>query len=118
MKPVSLFGAGLLVLALVLAASHARATTTSAPVAAECSVEALTASLSGGEPLVSVAGYACEGPWAYLWATFGSGASAVSTTNVFRFDATTGRWFVTPRIQVCQPSVLPSFIYKRGCFSN
>jgi hypothetical protein len=104
--------------ALVLAANGARETTTPIESASMCSPRSLSAPFTGAERVTEVASYGCEGGWAYLWATIGSGADAVGVTEVLRANESMTYWIVVSRLKVCKPGVMPNYIYRQGCFSN
>lgn len=103
---------------LVTAASGARESRAPQYRAGECSGPSLSAAFTGALLVSDVASYACEDDWAYLWATVGSGAHAVGVTEVLHFDVTRDVWRVSSRLKVCSPRVLPTLIYRQGCFSN
>jgi len=89
------------------------------PVAAvPCDAGALGAAFSSGLALQSVSQYACDNGWAYVWANIGSGPAQVSVTEVLHFNALSGEWRFARRQDVCKPTILPSDIYRKGCFSN
>lgn len=83
-----------------------------------CGVTSLGAAFTSGEALQSVSQYGCEGEWAYMWATIGTGPGEVGVTEVLHYDALSGAWRLAQRQYVCKPTILPSVIYRQGCFSN
>ncbi len=113
-----LLAAAVLAVALVALVSHARATADPAPSPAPCSAASLSAAYSGPLTVTSVDAYGCEGGWAYLWATVGTGATQISVTELLAYDSAAGRWRNMPRGLDCSASVVPSVIYHKACFSN
>jgi len=103
---------------LVGAASAASVTRTTFFAPAQCSGPSLSAALSGSLRVSDVASYGCEDGWAYLWATVGNGEEAVGVTEVLHFSEAVDAWRVSSRLKVCKPGVMPTYIYRQGCFSN
>jgi hypothetical protein len=68
--------------------------------------------------LASIQQYGCEGEWAYAWATVGTGEHAIGVTQVMHFERATHRWVFVSRGRDCKASILPSVVYRLGCFSN
>ncbi len=118
MRPVRILLSLGLVGLLVAAISGASQTSTTAFAPSKCSVAALSAPFTGALRVSGVASFACEGGWAYLWATIGSGEHAVGVTEVLHFDSASSEWVVSSKLKVCKPDVMPQFIYRQGCFSN
>ena len=112
--------AGLLVIALSLAASGASSTSSGSPAAAPCTAGALGLSMRyGALPVMSVQNYGCEGNWAFIWATIGHNiAHAIGVTEVLKFDTHRRQWILVKRAKYCHANMLPSVVYRQGCFSN
>ncbi len=90
-----------------------------APLAvAPCDAAAISAAFTNGLRLNSLTQFACENGWAYAWANIGTGPTEVSVTEVLRFNTAAGDWKFALRHDVCKPTMLPSEIYQKGCFSN
>lgn len=68
--------------------------------------------------LTAVQKYGCEGQWAFVWATVGTGIHAIGVTEVLNFNASVGHWRQVSRLNDCKASILPSVVYYQGCFSN
>ena len=114
-----LIGSLVLIGALSVAAGQMSDVTSSLPpTAAPCSEGAILAPFTGPQYVTLVARYDCVGNYGYLWATIGTGARAVSVTEVVVFDEQRRSWSIANRSVVCSPSVLPPLIYRQGCFSN
>ncbi len=112
--------AGTVLLIVALGVASARATsasTRSAPVV-PCTTDALSAPFSGPLHLETIDNFGCEGDWAFAWATVGAGGHKVGVTEVLHFNAVARQWQFAARADVCQPGVLPEFVYRQGCFSN
>jgi hypothetical protein len=118
MKTTRLIGATLLLVALVVASFHTTSSATSAPVAAPCTSDALAEAFTGQLSLTSMQRFGCEGQWAYAWATVGTGQQAIGVTQVLRFEPASARWVIVSRERDCKASILPSVVYRLGCFSN
>lgn len=118
MKLIRLLGATVLVVALVVASFHTTSRATSATTPAPCSTGALAQAFTGDLTLTSMQRYGCEGQWAYAWATVGSGEQAIGVTQVLRFNPATSRWMIVSRERDCKANILPSVVYRLGCFSN
>jgi hypothetical protein len=108
----------LVVAALVVAVARPRPNYTTAPVETPCTATALSAAFTGAERVTAVASYACEDGWAYLWATIGSGPTAVGVTEVLHYDRALQQWRSALRAKVCSAKIMPHYIYEQGCFSN
>ncbi len=98
--------------------ARATATSESAPSSASCSAAALSAPVSHLASTGGVNAYGCEGSWAYLWATITVGPNRIGVTELMRFDSSTSTWHFASRARYCHPSVLPTVVYRRACFSN
>ena len=119
MKIFRLLGAALVVVALVFAVARVAATTSTSPVAGECSTAALSRAVNGAYRVMSVQSFGCAGDFAFLWATVGTNeADAIGVTEVLKFSSSTQRWSLVPRLKYCHRATLPAFIYRQGCFSN
>jgi hypothetical protein len=113
----------LVVTALVLIALVVlsfRTTSNSASVAppVPCTTSALGRAFEGQFHLASIQNFGCEGAWAYVWATVGTGVQAIGVTEVLAYGASSGRWSLVSRSVDCKASILPSVVYRQGCFSN
>jgi hypothetical protein len=107
-----------LLAALVVASLHATSTSRPAPVAAPCTSVALGGAFTGHFHLTSMQKFGCEGEWAYAWATVGTGEQAIGVTQVMHFDQSPQKWIIVSRERDCKASILPSVVYRQGCFSN
>jgi hypothetical protein len=83
-----------------------------------CTTSALGHAFRGQFHLASIQNYGCEGQWAYVWATVGTGEEAIGVTEVLAYTTTSGQWALVSRAVDCKASILPSVIYHQGCFSN
>ncbi len=118
MKMTRVAATTVLLVALVVASFHATSSSSRAPEAIPCTSGALAVAFSGQLKLTSMQQFGCEGEWAYAWATVGTGQHAIGVTQVLHFDGTSSRWVIVSRGRDCKASVLPSVIYRLGCFSN
>ena len=104
----------LLMVALALWASvRSHEAPTPIPSYAYCSASALSRPFIGPEHVTSVQNYGCEGAWAFLWATIGSGQEAIGVTEVLHFDQADTTWRNASRLKVCKPDVMPTYIPAR-----
>jgi hypothetical protein len=110
--------AALVLLALVLLSFRTTATSASAARPVPCTTSALGQGFQGQFHLTSIQSFGCEGTWAYVWATVGTGVQAIGVTEVLAYSATGGRWTIVSRSVDCKASILPSVIFRQGCFSN
>lgn len=105
-----------------LGAATAAPTVTSShrvlPLAVDCSASALSAPYSGPLKVRSVASFGCEGRFAYLWATVGTGAEEIGVTEVLRYDTRTHEWVNALRATYCTDHRLPAYVKYWGCNSN
>ena len=108
------------VIVVALAVLGVRTTSSSAPAVAQvpCTTNALAGAFGGQLRLSSIQDFGCEGDWAYVWATVGTGAHAIGVTEVLSYSATRSRWHFVSRATDCKASILPDVIYRQGCFSN
>ncbi len=118
MRALRIFSSFVVVAALVIGVQLVRETTTPIEPTTICAPTPLSSPFHGAERVTGVASYGCEGGWAYLWATIGSGPEAVGVTEVLRANASMTRWVIASRLKVCKPGVMPNYIYRQGCFSN
>lgn len=119
MKIFRILGAVVVVVALVWSVARVSATTSTSPVAAQCSTAALSHAVNGAYRVMSVQSFGCADNFAFLWATVGTNeADAIGVTEVLRFSSSTQRWSLVSRLKYCHRTTLPTFIYLRGCFSN
>jgi hypothetical protein len=118
MKLTRLAAAIVLLAALVVASFHATARSQPSPDAAPCTSAALGGAFTGHFVLTSMQKFGCEGEWAYAWATVGTGQQAIGVTQVMHYDRATQKWVFVSRESDCKSSILPSVIYRQGCFSN
>ena len=108
----------LLLAGLVVSASAAWCQRSSMPESTPCVPSALAGAFHGPLALTHLDYYGCEGPWAFAWATIGSGARAVGVTEVLYFDSRSSHWRFAQRAAVCGNATLPARIDSRGCHSN
>ena len=113
-----LVGVAAVVAGLGWSSGHATATESGAPLAANCSASALTASLTNLAASHPVAAFGCDGPWAYLWATVSVGPNQIGVTELMHYDAVRATWLAASRATYCKPGALPAAIYQGACFSN
>ncbi len=83
-----------------------------------CTTGALGDAFGGQLRLSSIQNFGCEGDWAYVWATVGTGAHAIGVTEVLGYSSARSRWHFVSRATDCKASILPGVIYRQGCFSN
>src|SRR5580692_3914415 len=110
--------AALVIVALVILSFRTTSHSASAAPPVPCTTSALGQAFQGQFHLASVQNFGCEGAWAYVWATVGTGEQAIGVTEVLAFHATSDRWSIVSRSVDCKASILPSVIYHQGCFSN
>jgi hypothetical protein len=118
MKLARLIVAIVLFAALVVATLHATSRSQPAQAATPCTQSALAGAFAGHFHLTSMQKYGCEGQWAYAWATVGTGEQAIGVTQVMHFDRSSQVWAIVSRERDCKASILPSIVYRQGCFSN
>ena len=118
MKLWRLVSATVVIVALV--AFSVRTTSKSATAAPPipCTTSALGQGFSVQFHLTSFQNFGCEGTWTYAWATIGTGEHAIGVTEVLFYSVAKGHWAIVSRETDCKASVLPSVIYRQGCFSN
>lgn len=85
------------------------------PSAVPCNASALSAPYHGVD---SVSAFGCEGDYAYLWATVGTGPAEVSVTELLHYDASSATWQNALRADDCPGDKLPAYIEARACNSN
>jgi len=108
----------LLLVALVIGTAKTSAQFAGYPSSGPCTPSALSRAMTGDLRVSDVANLGCEGPWAFLWATVGPSAHAVSVTEVLHYDPVERRWRLVSRSTFCHPTILPPYVYRQGCFSN
>jgi hypothetical protein len=108
----------LILATLIVASFRTTSSSASAPVEAPCTTTALAGAFSGQFHLASIDNYGCEGGWAFVWATVGQGEQAIGVTEVLAYDETTATWSFVSRASDCKATILPSVVYRQGCFSN
>jgi hypothetical protein len=118
MKSWRLVIAIVVIAALVALSVRTTATSESAAPSIPCTTSALGVGFSTQMHLTSFQNFGCEGEWAYAWATIGAGQHAIGVTEVLSYSVTKGRWSIVSRLTYCKASILPSVIYRQGCFSN
>jgi hypothetical protein len=118
MKLPRLVIAIVLLVALVVASLHTTSSSQPAQAAAPCTSSALGGAFAGHFNLTSMQKYGCEGEWAYAWATVGTGEQAIGVTQVMHFEQSSQKWVFVSRERDCKASILPSIVYRQGCFSN
>jgi hypothetical protein len=118
MKSFRLVVAAIVLVTLVVLSF--RATSSDAPAAAPvpCTTATLGQAFAGQFHLSSIQNYGCEGQWAFVWATVGTGEQAIGVTEVLNFSSGAQRWSIVSRATDCKASILPSVVYRQGCFSN
>ncbi len=110
--------AALVLIALVVLSFRTTSSSASAAPPVPCTTSALGQAFDSQFHLASIQNFGCEGQWAYVWATVGTGEQAIGVTEVLAYDAISGRWAIVSRSVDCKASILPSVIYHQGCFSN
>jgi hypothetical protein len=118
MRVLRIAGTVLLLVALGVASARTTSASTRPGLAGPCTSDALGAPFGGPLPLVSIDHFACEGAWAFTWATVGTGQHKVGVTEVLHFDVGAQRWQFASRAGVCHRGILPEVVYRQGCFSN
>ena len=118
MKLWRLVIAVLVVIALGALSFRTTSMSVSAPAPIPCTTSTLGQAFGGELHLSSIQNYGCEGAWAYVWATVGTGEHAIGVTEVLSYSVTRGRWSIVSRLADCKASILPHVIYRQGCFSN
>jgi hypothetical protein len=110
--------AALVLIALVTLSFRTTSTSASAAPPVPCTTSALGQGFEGQFHLTSIQNFGCEGRWAYVWATVGTGVQAIGVTEVLAYSTTSGRWSIVSRSVDCKASILPRVVYRQGCFSN
>jgi hypothetical protein len=110
--------AGVVVVALAILSSRTTSSSSSPVPPVPCTTTALGHAFDGQFHLSSIQNYGCEGTWAYVWATVGTGEQAIGVTQVMSYSVTSARWSIVSRATDCKASLLPSVVYRQGCFSN
>ena len=91
-----------------------------APSSTQCSAAAMRDGINhaGRDVVTSVWQFGCEGRWAYVWADVAAGPNTIGVTDVLVWRADLSEWRSVDRATVCHEELLPSTIYRQGCFSN
>ena len=118
MKNVRLAVAALVVIALVVLSFQTTSRSASAVPPVPCTTASLGQAFGGQFHLSSIQNYGCEGSWAFVWATVGTGEQAIGVTEVLAYSSSAQRWAIVSRATDCKASILPSVVYRQGCFSN
>jgi hypothetical protein len=108
----------LVLAALVVLSLQTTSSSVSAGAPVPCTTSSLGQAFDGQFHLASIQMYGCEGQWAYVWATVGTGEEAIGVTEVLAYNTTRARWALVSRAADCKASILPSVVYRQGCFSN
>ncbi|HEY5438606.1 MAG TPA: hypothetical protein VIJ99_06875 [Acidimicrobiales bacterium] len=118
MKSLRLVLAALLLTALFVASTRTSSSATNVPPQPPCSTDALSLAFTGDLHVTSFQNFGCEGDWAFAWTTVGSGEHAIGVTEVLEYSQAAHSWSLVSRATDCKPLILPTDIYKLGCFSN
>lgn len=118
MRVLRLAGAAVVFVAVIVLSVRTSCSISSAVPPIPCTTSALGQAFDGQFHLSSIQNYGCEGPWAFVWATVGTGEEAIGVTEVTTFNNTTERWSIVSRSVDCRATILPGVIYHQGCFSN
>lgn len=118
MRTLRLVVAALVPVALVVLSFRTTTNNSTAAPQLPCTTSSLGMAFKGRMKLDSIQKFGCEGKWAYVWATVGTGLYAFGVTEVLTFDTAPQRWSLVSRATDCKASILPSVIYRQGCFSN
>ena len=118
MKPWRVALAAAVVAALAILSFQTSSTSTTAAPPIPCTTAALGEGFSTSMHLTSFQNFGCEGHWAFAWATIGTGEHAIGVTEVLSFNPSRHMWSIVSRLTDCKASILPSVIYRQGCFSN
>jgi hypothetical protein len=113
-----LVAAAVILIALIVLSFRTTSSTAVAVPPVPCTTSALGEAFIGEFHLASIQQYGCEGEWAYVWATVGTGEEAIGVTEVLHYKAAGDRWAIVSRVTDCKATILPSVIYRQGCFSN
>jgi hypothetical protein len=105
---------------LAFGASQASATQSSIGAPEVCTAQTLADGLNaaGQAKVVVATAFACEGPWAYLWADVTAGSETIGVTVVLKWRPDRSSWWPTDRVVTCVKGVMPELIFRQGCFSN
>ena len=105
---------------LVFGASRSSATQSSVGPPETCTAQTVADGLdaAGKAKVVVVTAFACEGPWAYMWADVEAGSETIGVTVVLKWRPDLNNWWPTDRVVTCVKGVMPELIYRQGCFSN
>ena len=105
---------------LVFGVSRSSATQSSVGPPETCTAQTVADGLdaAGKAKVVVVTAFACEGPWAYMWADVEAGSETIGVTVVLKWRPDLNNWWPTDRVVTCVKGVMPELIYRQGCFSN
>jgi hypothetical protein len=118
MKSFRLGVCAIVLVALVVLSFRTTSSSASAVPPVPCTTATLGQAFDGQFHLSSIQNYGCEGQWAFVWATVGSGEEAIGVTEVLAYSNAAQRWAIVSRATDCKASILPSVVYRQGCFSN
>jgi hypothetical protein len=118
MKVLRHAAAALVLVALVVLSFRTTSSSASAVPPVPCTTASLGQAFDGQFHLSSIQNYGCEGSWAFVWATVGTGEQAIGVTEVLSYSPSAQRWAIVSRATDCKASILPSVVYRQGCFSN
>jgi hypothetical protein len=118
MKSFRLAVAALVLVALVVLSFRTTSSSASAVPPVPCTTATLGRAFEGQFHLSSIQNYGCEDQWAFVWATVGTGEQAIGVTEVLHYGTSAQRWAIVSRVTDCKASILPSVVYRQGCFSN
>jgi hypothetical protein len=118
MRVLRLAGAAVVFVAAIVLSVRTSCTIASAAPPIPCTSTALGRAFDAHYHLSSIQNFGCEGNWAFVWATVGTGEYAFGVTEVMEFHATSSQWSLVSRATDCKATILPSVIYHQGCFSN
>jgi hypothetical protein len=117
-KLLRLGASAAILIALVVLSFQTSCTRAAAVPAVPCTTASLGEGFHGQFHLASIQNYGCEAQWAFVWATVGTGEQAIGVTEVLNYEATSSRWAIVSRATYCKATILPSVVYRQGCFSN
>jgi hypothetical protein len=118
MKSVRRVVAAVVLVFLVVLSFRTTSSAASAGPPVPCTTASLGQAFDGQFHLSSIQNYGCEGSWAFVWATVGTGEEAIGVTEVLAFSTSAQRWSIVSRATDCKASILPDVVYRQGCFSN
>jgi hypothetical protein len=118
MKWLRVLTVSIVIVALGLGVSRASAQSRRFPISTPCNATALSTPYTGPLKVDSVDSFGCAGPWAYLWATVGTGVHEIGVTEVLHYDSSTSQWQNASRLTYCFHHLLPGYVEHWGCNSN